>query len=63
MIKYDEENEEYICPYCGGFLNEYRGGDIIIQAFTCEDCEKEMDSNGEEITDWEEYLIEKCDWI
>ena len=36
MIKYDEENEEYICPFCGGFLNEYRGEDIIIQAFTCE---------------------------
>lgn len=59
MIKYDEENKEYICPFCGGFLDEYTGDDILIQSFTCEDCGKEMDSNGEEITDWEKYLIER----
>lgn len=60
-MKYDKEKEGFICPFCGGFLKEYTGGDIIIQAYTCEDCEKEMDSNGEEITDWEEYLIERED--
>lgn len=59
MLKYDSENESYICPYCGGLLEEYIGGDIIIQVYTCENCGKEMDSNGEGIEDWEEFLIEK----
>ena len=58
-MKYDYENECFICPFCGGMLEEYRGEDIIIQLFTCEDCSKEMDSNGEEILDVEEYLKEE----
>ncbi|WP_404988810.1 hypothetical protein [Clostridium culturomicium] len=58
MMKYDYENKCFICPFCGGNLEEYLGDDVTIQTFTCEDCEREIDSNGEEITDWEEYLKE-----
>ena len=56
MLKYDNENECFICPFCCGFLEECLGDDVLIQSFTCENCEKEIDSNGDEITDWEEYL-------
>lgn len=59
MIKFDEKEQEYICPFCGGFLDENNSDCVIIQVYKCWDCEKEMDSNGEEITDWEEYLIER----
>lgn len=58
-LEYDNEYEAFICPFCGGLLEEYHGDDITIQAYNCEDCEKQMDSNGDEITDWDEYLIER----
>lgn len=63
MIKYNEENKEYICLYCSGSLEEYNSKDIKIKIYRCINCKIDMNSNGEEITDWEEYLIEKCDWI
>lgn len=59
MLKYDKENESFVCPFCGGFLEEDYNDDVIIQVYKCEDCEKEMDSNGDEITDWEDYIIER----